>query len=231
MITNRPRGPRHTSGTALSEPPPAGGTPPSAAPAKAIELSGAEPAPAREITIEWTPDARPPEAADVERSPRRRLPAPVLRFGLPAAVVTVSLVIGLAIAGAFSGSTASRPRTQSGTHTAGARATSPAGAVARAPVARVRRASPGRTRAHPAGASRRNRSAPARGASPPPTRPAPATTTPPAAVSPPTTHVVPTPPSGGRPETPARVTPSPRRISTTRPTQRSSAPGRQPTSG
>jgi hypothetical protein len=157
--------------------------------------------------------ARAPSAAPAVR-------AAFLRFGLPGLVVVASLAVVLAIAGVFGSGERHRVAGQQPTAAAAARPTSQtrsANTTVPKPVT-----TPPQRRAH------------SQAASPAPTRRAPAPTTPvttahtaPLATPAPRAPVNATPPPAPAPRHQSSV----QRISKTRPTQRSSAPGRQATGG
>ena len=191
------------------------------------------PTPTHPATATLTPEAWLPDG-DVEPiaptrdfaaleptpPPSRRFPfeKPLLRYGLPVAVVAVSLLVVLAIAGVFSHSGVTRP----GITPLAPATVQPNGAVSPAAatpqvVHRKRAHKPvthARTQPHKA-------AAPVVAAPAPAPRPAVPVTHTPVVATPAPVHHAPSPPQ--------HAPPAP--TSKTRPTQRSGAPGRQPISG
>jgi hypothetical protein len=190
------------------------------------------------VPEEWLVADAPPISAPVPETAapppldETAVPTPLLRFGLPLAVVAVSLVVALGIAGVFQSSPSRPTITPSGAAPAATPAAPSAATVRPASAAhRAAGVKPARSRhtshQHPAhGAPPQpaaSRSTPAASPTPSPTpRAVPPVTVPRTPVAPAPAHQT--------PAAPQRTTP-PRHASQTRPTQRSGAPGRQPTSG
>jgi hypothetical protein len=201
----------------------------------AASPSGADAAAAADIppaTARWIGDAATisaPIAASAAIPVRSDgVQAPLLRFGLPVAVVAVSLIVALAIAGVFSSPGGGRPAATR-TGAAGGPAPATASPAAIRPVPATHHAAIARA---PQSRRQAARSAPARHAASRSTRAAtpavPRRLVTPVAVPHKPVTVAPPPPHRA-PAAPQHTPPQQR--SQTRPTHRSGDPGRQPISG
>jgi hypothetical protein len=159
----------------------------------------------------------------------RRSRGVLLQYGAPAAVVAISLVVALGIAGVFASSHSGHPQAPASRNISPLPVSAAAGATpAPKPPAQRPRAARQTHRASKPAAS--NHVAPRSAAKPtaPATTPAPSVSRRVVAVSPPAAPAPPHVPA--RTPAPPRHT-TPHQLSATRPTQRSGGPGRQSTGG